>query len=407
MTGPLIEPLVLPADADQAVSWQVQAVAEIERDYMLQILGSDDLAQTGEQINTSLALQQHTRKEVLLAHDPQRGEHPAAVVGIARLTMPLSDNTHIAMLEITVRPEHRRRGIGNALWQAAEERIRAAGRTHVLVDTSHPGHFPSGAAAPAQAAGRAGAVAPGEPVDSPQAATTAQPAQSSEQVQAPGAVVASHGGPNGDTGHPGATFAMARGFVLAQVERHSVQPLPIDPKTVATLRADAAAVAGEDYELISWTGPVPRERLGQIVTLRQAMSTDIPLGDMDLHAEAWDGERVRREEQVRARWGRQSLTAAVCHVPSGDLAGYTEIHLEESRPQVAYQENTVVLRRHRGHRLGMLLKAANLTRLQAQAPAVRRVHTWNADENEHMLAINTALGYRHTSTWANWQLTLN
>ena len=41
----------------------------------------------------------------------------------------------------------------------------------------------------------------------------------------------------------------------------------------------------------------------------------------------------------------------------------------------------------------MLVKIRNLRRLLADYPAVERVITFNAAENEHMLAINIALGF--------------
>ncbi|MBB1494354.1 hypothetical protein J4N02_06705 [Propioniciclava sp. MC1595] len=39
------------------------------------------------------------------------------------------------------------------------------------------------------------------------------------------------------------------------------------------------------------------------------------------------------------------------------------------------------------------MKAANLTAPLAENPHARRVHTWNANENRWMLAINDALGF--------------
>ena len=41
----------------------------------------------------------------------------------------------------------------------------------------------------------------------------------------------------------------------------------------------------------------------------------------------------------------------------------------------------------------MRMKLANLVRLGEVAPERTTVYTWNADENEHMLAINIALGF--------------
>mgnify|MGYP002653344585 CR=1 FL=1 len=58
---------------------------------------------------------------------------------------------------------------------------------------------------------------------------------------------------------------------------------------------------------------------------------------------------------------------------------------------------------HRGHGLGLRVKAVNLLALREAVPTVRRVHTWNAGENAHMLAINTALGFRPVSLEGVWE----
>ena len=56
---------------------------------------------------------------------------------------------------------------------------------------------------------------------------------------------------------------------------------------------------------------------------------------------------------------------------------------------------------HRGHRLGMLVKILNIRRLLTEYPNVERIVTFNAAENDHMLAINVALGFRPAGTTAN------
>jgi hypothetical protein len=51
----------------------------------------------------------------------------------------------------------------------------------------------------------------------------------------------------------------------------------------------------------------------------------------------------------------------------------------------------------------MLVKVANLRRAQEKWPRARSVLTWNASENQHMLAINTALGFRPAGYEGEWQ----
>ena len=42
----------------------------------------------------------------------------------------------------------------------------------------------------------------------------------------------------------------------------------------------------------------------------------------------------------------------------------------------------------------MATKVANLKRLQDRLPDARVIHSWNAEENDHMVAINDQLGFR-------------
>jgi RimJ/RimL family protein N-acetyltransferase len=52
-----------------------------------------------------------------------------------------------------------------------------------------------------------------------------------------------------------------------------------------------------------------------------------------------------------------------------------------------------VTRPHRGHRLGLLVKAAMLEWLAEAEPQLERIVTGNAAVNQHMIAINQQLGY--------------
>jgi hypothetical protein len=86
--------------------------------------------------------------------------------------------------------------------------------------------------------------------------------------------------------------------------------------------------------------------------------------------------------------------------------GYTDIGVNVEQPRVGYQWDTIVLAEHRGHRLGLLLKLANLELLVRTAPGVELVNTWNAEINSHMIAVNEALGFRPVDRWREWQLDL-
>ena len=85
------------------------------------------------------------------------------------------------------------------------------------------------------------------------------------------------------------------------------------------------------------------------------------------------------------------------HRASRRLAGHTVVAVDADQPEYGDQHDTSVLREHRGHRLGMLLKTEMLRWLAEVEPGLRRIDTWNDQDNDHMLAVNERLGYRRTS----------
>jgi len=95
--------------------------------------------------------------------------------------------------------------------------------------------------------------------------------------------------------------------------------------------------------------------------------------------------------------------AAQC-ASGGEFAGLTQLAVDPQNPQWGLQELTAVARRHRGHRLGLLLKIAMLDLLAEREPQLRWIITGNADGNAHMIAINALLGFQIFDRWASWQL---
>jgi hypothetical protein len=62
-----------------------------------------------------------------------------------------------------------------------------------------------------------------------------------------------------------------------------------------------------------------------------------------------------------------------------------------------------VAREHRGRGLGFAIKVTNLAAVTAAYPAIRTISTWNAADNEHMIAVNDALGFEvvaHSTYWS-------
>ena len=97
------------------------------------------------------------------------------------------------------------------------------------------------------------------------------------------------------------------------------------------------------------------------------------------------------------------LYAGAVHRASGHLVAFTELWLESDPEVVPDQLDTLVLREHRGHGLGVLVKVANLRRLVAARPGSSLIKTFNASENEHMVAINQRLGFVQWIVSGAWQ----
>jgi len=279
--------------------------------------------------------------ELVLAVDP--ADRP---VGAGRLELPVRDNTHVAYVELHVPAAQRRRGTGTALLDALSARGRAAGRTLLMTELDE---------SPALA-GRS----------------------------------------------PGRAFLTAAGLECALEEVRRDLALPADQDRLAQLEARCAPLA-RDYELLTWHDRCPDELLDDRAELGRAMSTDVPLGDLDWQEETWDAARVREREQLLAEQGRTCVVGAAVHRPSGALVAFTELVGRPAAPRQVQQWETLVRAEHRGRRLGTLVKVVALRRLMQVLPGARSVATGNAATNTHMIAVNEALGFVPNGTVTQWQ----
>jgi RimJ/RimL family protein N-acetyltransferase len=261
-------------------------------------------------------------------------------VGCYLLELPEQDNRTAAGLVPLTRPDRRRSGVGSSLLRHGAERAAAAGRDRLWSDTR--------------------------------------------------------------VGSPGAAFAAARGANPGLIEvMRALEVTAIPAGKLATLRAEADEAA-TGYTVVSWQGPVPDQYLEQAAIVTAAIG-DAPR-DPGLEAQVWDGERIRVTEQRLAVSGVRSYSVAARHDASGELAGLTQLEVDPETPEWGFQAGTMVTRRHRGHRLGLLIKVAMLEWLSSEEPRLARIVTGNADSNQHMIAINERLGFQVLDRWQTWEL---
>jgi GNAT superfamily N-acetyltransferase len=253
-----------------------------------------------------------------------------SIAGWYRLELPSRENLDQAKLDLVVHPAERQRGFGQALLRHAADRAAANGRS-VLKGVARQGS-------------------------------------------------------------PGEAFARSAGAkpVLVDIQR-VLDVATLDQAKRARLREPAERAAAA-YSLVSWIGPVPEEFMGQVATIYNAMG-DAPHEPGDAAAE-WDVQRIReRVNDLQPRYGMHDYAVAARHDDTGELAALTDVAVDPADPGWAHQVTTAVTRAHRGHRLGLLLKLAMMELLATTEPQLERIQTWNAESNEHMIAINDALGY--------------
>ena len=376
----------LGSDPDIPLSRFWDGIADVEREDSLEQFGYDDLAWSDNPARVAaLRDQRDYRRLVLLAIEgnassgpvgplgyravPANGDTstvPDAVLGVIFADVTLHDNEHMGYVDLTVRPGHRHEGIGGALLEAAESYLQSQDRT-TFVGWSM--------------------------------VTSALSDDQDGTIPDPTGTI------RVSTEHDVVGFALAHGYAFSQAERHSLQPLPVPEDLLAAALAEGEA-KGQGYEVVQFAGMPPNDLLAGLVPLFAAMATDPPLGDVDWRPEVWDTDRViRAYEQMMV--GKDVYTTLARHVATGEIAAFTQLRGIHTKPEVVYQENTLVLSPHRGHALGLWAKAANCAFIMRERPSSCRVHTWNADENDYMLAINTRLGYHRESIGAAWQKVLH
>lgn len=279
----------------------------------------------------------------LPADNPERGVTLVGaidgreMVGAGLLVRPLKDNLHSAMAFAYVRPDRTRQGIGRRLVGELEVVAAGDGRTTVQ----------------------------------------------SEAYLPPGG--------SGAAGH----FARAMGYDVAS--RESIKELTLTDFVERRDALAARAPVPDGYRVVTFDTVCPEEHLASFGRLLGMLMSEVPLGDLDLVASEWTTERIRTAEQRQLDTGRHVQTAMAI-APDGSVAGVSDVRVDDSDPTHAQVGITIVDPAHRGRRLGLALKLATHDLAVATYPGLLTVDTSNAEVNDHMNAVNEALGYRTIET---------
>lgn len=352
-----IEELAIPASVDAPEAAAFAEMVDVRNAIETHLMGTDALNHTARELLPVYQVQDDEPIRLFVARVDGR------IVARGILSWQAEEGASASWAEVEVLPEYRRRGIGTALLDHLTAIALASDRPSLQADAIHT--RPS----------------------------------TGRRIEPP----TGFGWLSADD--PGVRFLVGRGYRLEQVGRISALPLPVDPALLVQQRAAAQAAAGDDYRVVAWTGPTPADRVGDLTMLKTRMSTDAPSAGIDYAEERWDADRVARWDRQLTDSGRERLTVAAEHVPTGRLAGYNELYLPADRRRPVTQEDTLVLAEHRGRRLGMLLKVANLQQLAEVSPSSPMVTTFNAEENRHMLDVNEAVGFAPIGYEGAWKLT--
>jgi GNAT superfamily N-acetyltransferase len=271
------------------------------------------------------------------------------IVAVASLWLRRGPNAHIGRADLQVSPDQRRRGYGGAALVELENHARARGVTELMI----------------MARERADNLRSG----------------------------------------PSRTFAPTHGYELNDEDVRRELDWPRPTGELDRLEAQWRPFA-KDYDLMTWAGPTPEPWRAERARLKGTMSAESPTGEVQFVVEPMaDAQLVEFEGSVE-RMGRELLVTAARHRASNELGGYSELTVSRASPDNAYQWDTLVAPTHRGHRLGGLLKVANLRQLERTKLAVRRISTSNAAANAPMIRVNEELGAYVSGGGANWRKTL-
>ncbi|HEX4472609.1 MAG TPA: GNAT family N-acetyltransferase [Nocardioides sp.] len=259
------------------------------------------------------------------------------VLGVAILTGSTRDNVALAQAQAWVHPAHRRGGVGTRLVDHVERQAASRGRTLVRVQVR---------------------TSPGL-----------------EDNQ---------------------RFAEGRGYRLALVEVERRLALPPDEALLGRLAAEAAP-HHTDYEIRTVVGPVPVGLRASYVDLDNLLLVEMPHGDVDLQATAGTVADLDAFEAEQVGAGRTRVSAFAVH--DGGVVAFADASVPDGERHVD-QLGTLVHPAHRGHRLGMAVKCAQLRLLRETFPDRTSIATSNAEVNLQMVAINEALGFEIHQVWA-------
>lgn len=272
----------------------------------------------------------------------------ATLLGGSMIFLPQLDNLDKVYTGVFVAPQHERQGVGGELVEHLVARAAAHGRTNVLLESTY--------------------------------------------------------GFDERDDHGYRRFAERHGFASASTEVSRKLTLPVpDERLQAWI--DESAPHHPDYRIETYDD-IPEDLLPSVCYVLNQLALDAPTGDLDFEAEQITPE-IRRESDARNRRRGMTRIETVAVDASGQAVAVSTIGVISDEESKAHQWATIVHRDHRGHRLGLAIKAANLREVQRRFPDRTAIYTSNHEDNANMVAINEKMGFRPVELMVEFQRSLS
>jgi GNAT superfamily N-acetyltransferase len=348
--------LTVPASIDAPDASDFVEMVRVRNAIYREISGHGDHAITADELLPHYAKTEYERRLSWVVVED------GSIIGRIGVDMPLEADSKVAFWLIELLRDTWGRGIGSAAYELVEAVARENGRTVLQSWAEHPA------------------------ADGPRIAP-----------------------PTGFGDIPEdhiARFYRRHGYTLEQVERNSAFDLNGSFDTVQRLH-DEAVAASAGYRVVQWFAPTPAEFVEGYAWMKSRMVTDAPSADMEFDEETWDAARIAEHDSKYTGSGRTIQVTAAQHIATGELCAFNELVIGKDRTEASHQEDTLVLKGHRGHKLGTLVKCAGLLSWREIAPQSPRVLTYNAEENRPMLDINEAIGFAPIAYNGAWKKVLS
>ncbi|MCW5951631.1 MAG: GNAT family N-acetyltransferase [Propionibacteriaceae bacterium] len=356
VAGIELRPLAIPASIDAADAADFITMTEVRNQVYREISGHDDNAMTPTELLPHYRPTPYEERLAWVVVDQGR------IVGRAGLDLPTEEGSRVGYWLVELLREAQGRGLGSQAYALIEQTAREQGRTVLQSWAEHN-------------------ETPGERLAAPTGFGSVPAEESAVR------------------------FFVKHGYTLEQVERCSALDLHGPFDTVERLLTSARETTA-DYRVVSWFAPTPDEYVDGYAGMKARMVTDAPAAGLEFDEEVWDAARVRRFEQSYLDGGTTLRVVAAQHIGTGELAAFSELTLKRDHTAATHQNDTLVLKEHRGHQLGLLVKCENLVAWREFAPRSPRVITYNAEENRPMLDINEAIGFVPVAYEGAWKKVL-